>query len=170
MQAGLVGIRVLGVRALRGTTGVSRRRGQEELERPAQVGFERVRKKRAEESRLVARGAVTAPLETRRRTDPRIHRAAFFRRAHTPRHTHAHALTALRLHPRTDMTPQWLRLLAFFPLLCAGQRRPVGPASPVHRDLPRLARLGPRFPVALLAPLAPFSTHLRFPNRDCLQI
>ncbi|CAE6911750.1 unnamed protein product [Symbiodinium sp. CCMP2592] len=39
--------------------------GEEELERPAQVGFERVRKKRAEESRLVARGAVTACLETR---------------------------------------------------------------------------------------------------------
>ena len=74
-----------GVRALRGTTGVSRRRGLEELERPAQVGFERVRKKRPEESRLVARGAVTAPLETRRRTDPRMHRAAFFRRAHTHR-------------------------------------------------------------------------------------
>ena len=34
-----------GVRALRGTTGVSRRRGLEELERPAQVGFQRVRKK-----------------------------------------------------------------------------------------------------------------------------
>ena len=72
-----------GVRALRGTTGVSRRRGLEELERPAQVGFERVRKKRAEESRLVARGAVTAPLETRRRTEPRIHRAAFCFGAHT---------------------------------------------------------------------------------------
>ena len=64
---------------------MSRRRGQEELERPAQVGFERVRKKRPEESRLVARGAVTAPLETRRRTDPRMHRAAVFRRAHTHR-------------------------------------------------------------------------------------
>ena len=49
------------------------------------------------------------------------------------------------------MTPQWLRLLIFFPPLYAVQRRPVGPvpASPVHRDLPRLARPGPRFPVAL---------------------
>ena len=128
---------------------MSRRRGLEELERPAQVSFERVRKKRAEESRLVARGAVTAPLETRRRTEPRIHSAAFCFGAHTHthRHTHTHALTALRLHPRTDMTPQWLRLLAFFPPLYAVQRRPVGPvpASPVHRDWPDRA-LGFRSP------------------------
>ena len=123
---------------------MSRRRGLEELERPAQVGFERVRKKRPEESRLVARGAVTAaPAHRAQDTQSRI----LFRRAHT----HTHALTALRLHPRTDMTPQWLRLLIFFPPLYAVQRRPVGPvpASPVHRDLPRLARPGPRFPVAL---------------------
>ena len=31
--------------------------------------------------------------------------------------THTHALTALRLHPLTDMTTEWLRLLAFFPPL-----------------------------------------------------
>ena len=97
---------------------MSRRRGLEELERPAQVGFERVRKKRPEESRLVARGAVTAaPAHRAQDTQSRI----LFRRAHT----HTHALTALRLHPRTDMTPQWLRLLIFFPPLYAVQRRPV---------------------------------------------
>ena len=72
---------------------MSRRRGLEELERPAQVGFERVRKKRPEESRLVARGAVTAPLETRRRTDPRMHRAAFFRRARTHTETYSRSCT-----------------------------------------------------------------------------
>ena len=63
---------------------MSRRRGLEELERPAQVGFERVRKKRPEESRLVARGAVTAAPAHR----PQDTQSRFF-----SARTHSHSCT-----------------------------------------------------------------------------
>ena len=163
-----------GVRALRGTTGVSRRRGLEELERPAQVGFERVRKKRAEESRLVARGAVTAPLETRRRTEPRIHRAAFCFGAHTHTQTHSHSCTHGTQIASTDRhDTSMASAVGFFstPLCCATSAGRPRPRVPCASGSSETGQTGPyRLPVALLAPLAPFSTHSGFLNRDCLQI
>ena len=115
-----------GVRALRGTTGVSRRRGLEELERPAQVGFERVRKKRPEESRLVARGAVTAaPAHRPQDTQSRF----FSARTHSHSCTHGTQIASADRHD-TSMASA----VDFFstPLCCAtsaGRPRPRVPCA-----------------------------------------